>query len=382
MLSLVGSPRSPPPPCRYGSQPSRDLMRHAQSIEDALFTSSHSKQVRREHECRPAAGGGQCGACAALACLCTPASSPCLQGNCLPPLQPPTLPIGHPHPCPRPQVYLSKVSNAVRLARTAPDVADIPRIASGEPREVAEGGWNERQGGGRCTLDVVVCVMEAEGGKGPTVKCAGRAAAARSCTTARRSAHLQRPPCHPWCPPPSPPGGCRAHRGGGGALCRRPHWLRHQAPDVATGWVDVGAGGRSSRAAGGGGGRSRCSAAPNCYAPAPPKNLSRAALLCSALRPKRPHTAASLQHARLLPRRVHRPVVHIARCPSLAVAYHMACHCAVHLYNTHVTSMRALPLESTPAALAAARASKGSGAPRLTFQPKSVRADVLGGQSR
>ncbi|KAL4437454.1 hypothetical protein ABPG75_004593 [Micractinium tetrahymenae] len=69
---------------RYGSEPSRNLMHHAQAVEDALFTSSHSKQAR----------------CA---------------------------------------VYLSKVSNAVRLARSAPDVADIPRIASGEPRAVAEG---------------------------------------------------------------------------------------------------------------------------------------------------------------------------------------------------------------------------------------------------
>lgn len=65
---------------RYGSEPARNLMHHAQAVEDALFTSSHSKQV-----------------------------------------------------------YLSKVSNAVRLARTVPDVSDIPRIASGEPKAVAEG---------------------------------------------------------------------------------------------------------------------------------------------------------------------------------------------------------------------------------------------------
>ncbi|GAB4819601.1 hypothetical protein N2152v2_006647 [Parachlorella kessleri] len=32
-------------------------------------------------------------------------------------------------------VYLSKASNAVRVARTVADVADLPRIASGEPRQ-------------------------------------------------------------------------------------------------------------------------------------------------------------------------------------------------------------------------------------------------------
>ena len=39
------------------------------------------------------------------------------------------------------QVYLNLVSNAVRLARTVATAADIPRIASGGPREGAEGGW-------------------------------------------------------------------------------------------------------------------------------------------------------------------------------------------------------------------------------------------------
>ncbi len=31
-------------------------------------------------------------------------------------------------------MYLSKASNAVRVARTVADVDDLPRIASGEPR--------------------------------------------------------------------------------------------------------------------------------------------------------------------------------------------------------------------------------------------------------
>lgn len=51
-----------------------------------------------------------------------------------------------PPPCPPEQVYLSAVANAVRLARTADSVDDIPRIAAGEPREVAEGAEG---GGGR-----------------------------------------------------------------------------------------------------------------------------------------------------------------------------------------------------------------------------------------
>ncbi len=36
-------------------------------------------------------------------------------------------------------MYLNLVSNAVRLARTVPDALDVPRMASGEPRAVAEG---------------------------------------------------------------------------------------------------------------------------------------------------------------------------------------------------------------------------------------------------
>ncbi|KAI3429885.1 hypothetical protein D9Q98_010196 [Chlorella vulgaris] len=65
---------------RYAGEPSHGVMSLAQQVEDALFTSCHSKQV-----------------------------------------------------------YMSKVSNAVRCARTVDDAGDIPRIASGEPREVAEG---------------------------------------------------------------------------------------------------------------------------------------------------------------------------------------------------------------------------------------------------
>ncbi|KAI7837059.1 hypothetical protein COHA_009135 [Chlorella ohadii] len=65
---------------RYCSEPSRSVMCWAQEVEDALFARSHSKQV-----------------------------------------------------------YLAQVANAVRLARTAENVSDIPRIAAGEPRAVAEG---------------------------------------------------------------------------------------------------------------------------------------------------------------------------------------------------------------------------------------------------
>jgi hypothetical protein len=64
------------------------------------------------------------------------------------PVHLPPLPVAHASVlgCAQPaQVYMSKVSNAVRCARTVDDAGDIPRIASGEPREVAEG---ERH---RCT---------------------------------------------------------------------------------------------------------------------------------------------------------------------------------------------------------------------------------------
>ena len=44
-------------------------------------------------------------------------------------------------------VYLSLAANAVRLAATTTDIADLPRVAAGEPKSVAEGGLG-RQGGG------------------------------------------------------------------------------------------------------------------------------------------------------------------------------------------------------------------------------------------
>lgn len=40
------SPHRPPSTGRYSAEPTRNLMHYAQTVEDALFVSSHSKQVR------------------------------------------------------------------------------------------------------------------------------------------------------------------------------------------------------------------------------------------------------------------------------------------------------------------------------------------------
>ena len=50
------------------------------------------------------------------------------------------------------QVYLSLAANAVRLARSVADVSDIPRVAAGESREVAEGEAGEASDGGQLSL--------------------------------------------------------------------------------------------------------------------------------------------------------------------------------------------------------------------------------------
>ena len=127
-------------------------MSHAQELEDALFARCHTKQVgaggvRGAWGARPGrrADGGRVLAPssrgAAAAGLPARRAAPAAAADCRqatarsPGITPrPSLP-----PCPHPQVYLSAVANAVRLARSAHSVADIPRIAAGEPREVAEG---------------------------------------------------------------------------------------------------------------------------------------------------------------------------------------------------------------------------------------------------